>query len=126
MESAKTYAVQDQKAISETLDGETIIINLETGSYYSMNADGTAVWNAIKKRELIDGSSEKSIRDFISFLEREDLVAETESTPDAVLADLNSAQNPHIEKYTDMQEMLLADPIHDVDQAGWPHMKKED
>jgi hypothetical protein len=28
-----------------------------------------------------------------------------------------------LERYTDMQELLLLDPIHDVDESGWPHRK---
>jgi hypothetical protein len=28
---------------------------------------------------------------------------------------------PVLDKYTDMQELLLLDPIHEVDDAGWPH-----
>jgi hypothetical protein len=27
---------------------------------------------------------------------------------------------PLLHKYSDMQELLLLDPIHDVDEAGWP------
>jgi hypothetical protein len=30
---------------------------------------------------------------------------------------------PTIQRYEDMQAMLLADPIHDVDQSGWPTLK---
>ena len=37
MPEAKTYSINASRAISENLDGETIIINLETGSYYSLN-----------------------------------------------------------------------------------------
>jgi hypothetical protein len=32
---------------------------------------------------------------------------------------------PCLHKYTDMQELLLIDPIHDVDDYGWPIIKKE-
>ena len=28
-----------------------------------------------------------------------------------------------MEKYDDMQELLLLDPIHEVDEAGWPVKK---
>ena len=28
---------------------------------------------------------------------------------------------PILQKYTDMQDLLLLDPIHEVDEAGWPH-----
>jgi len=27
---------------------------------------------------------------------------------------------PTFEKFTDMQELILLDPIHEVDQSGWP------
>jgi hypothetical protein len=27
------------------------------------------------------------------------------------------------EKYTDMESLLLADPIHEVDEQGWPKLK---
>jgi hypothetical protein len=30
---------------------------------------------------------------------------------------------PTLNTYTDLQDFLLADPLHDVDeQAGWPHV----
>jgi hypothetical protein len=28
-----------------------------------------------------------------------------------------------LQKFTDMQELLLLDPIHEVDERGWPHRK---
>ena len=27
---------------------------------------------------------------------------------------------PTLEKYTDMQDLVLIDPVHQVDEAGWP------
>ncbi len=32
---------------------------------------------------------------------------------------------PIIEKYTDLEELLLLDPIHEVDESGWPKQKSE-
>jgi hypothetical protein len=31
-----------------------------------------------------------------------------------------------LNKYTDMQDLLLLDPIHEVDAAGWPSTKVEE
>jgi hypothetical protein len=121
--NTKSYMINSQKAISETLEGETIIINLETGTYYSMNPAGTALWNAIAAGRAIP-TNDPVISNFLSILETDGLISEAETTGDS--ADASEFANPHIETYTDMQEMLLADPIHDVDQAGWPNMKKED
>ena len=32
-------------------------------------------------------------------------------------------QRPVLRKFTDMQELLILDPIHEVDEAGWPNKK---
>ena len=33
-------------------------------------------------------------------------------------------QSPEIQKFTDMEDLLLIDPIHEVDEeAGWPNIK---
>ena len=33
---------------------------------------------------------------------------------------------PALHVYTDMQEFMLVDPLHDVDEvAGWPHAKTD-
>ena len=122
MVTTKTYRIDRNKAISETLDGETIIINLETGTYYSMNASGTTVWDALGK-ELPINVTESFVTDFLVFLERENLIANLSESESELSACFTANEKPVIEKYSDMQEMLLADPIHDVDTAGWPKMK---
>lgn len=124
MDTAETYEVQTHKAISETLDNETIIINLETGTYYSLNTDGSALWNAIVEKKLISIQN-STIASFISKLLTDGLIQKSQD-PATLEADTSLFQNPSVETYTDMQEMLLADPIHDVDQAGWPILKKEE
>ena len=30
---------------------------------------------------------------------------------------------PVLQKHTDMQDLLLLDPIHEVDETGWPSLK---
>jgi len=50
MDRDATYRIKGPEVIAETIDGETIIINLEDGNYYSLNAAGGEVWN------LIDGA----------------------------------------------------------------------
>ena len=34
-----------------------------------------------------------------------------------------SFQVPVLEKFSDMEELLLLDPIHEVEESGWPHKK---
>jgi hypothetical protein len=33
--------------------------------------------------------------------------------------------DPKLEKYTDMEDLLLLDPIHDVQEVGWPQTSGE-
>ncbi len=63
----------------------------------------------------------------------EKLVIEQLGEPDMLLASAPLANTlteramfnpPLLEKYTDMQDLLLIDPIHEVnDEHGWPKMK---
>ena len=36
-------------------------------------------------------------------------------------AGAGSGALPRLRKYTDMQDLLLLDPIHEIDQSGWPN-----
>ncbi len=136
-----TYKINESRAMSETLDDETIIINLENGNYYTMNKTGSIIWNKIHEkyslRQIIEfftnnysesnDKIEKSVLGLIEFLKNENLILDSnESESVKPEYDENSKKKfikPSIERYDDMQEMLLADPIHDVQEEGWPMIK---
>ncbi len=147
---SKTYSVNRQQVVHDTIDGEVVSINLESGNYYSMNDLAAEIWNWIHAEgmhskivrrlyEQYDGNPSEmadSLERFIQQLLEEGLIREIEAKntelamPSAVKArpSLSSAQKkpfvaPKLEKYTDMQEFLLVDPIHEVDEEGWPHKK---
>ena len=39
--------VTNPQAMHETIDGETIVIDLATGTYYSLRGSGPTIWNAV-------------------------------------------------------------------------------
>jgi hypothetical protein len=46
-----------------------------------------------------------------------------EEEPGASLAKYDgSFEPPKFTKFNDMQNLLLSDPIHDVDATGWPNL----
>ena len=47
MDLNNRFRVNSLKVTHETLDGEVVIINLDTGSYYSTNSAGATIWNLI-------------------------------------------------------------------------------
>ena len=131
---------------SEIIDGEAMIINLENGRYYSLDGAGMVIWQeilngssatAIKRtcadRYDADGASiDQAVDALVAELESEQLVtcasadipspAETSSKPGQ---DKTPFKPPKLNIYTDMEELLLLDPIHDIDTQGWPNINTE-
>jgi hypothetical protein len=128
----------------ETIEGEVILIDLTTGSYYSLRDAGAEVWNAIEKGADEDGIGDAVERRYegpraeirsavgrlLDELAAEGLIepADEDAGSDAASAappsDANGRtpfQVPVLEKHTDMQDLILLDPVHEVDPRGWPH-----
>jgi hypothetical protein len=131
------------QAIHETIDGETIIIDLATGTYYSLQGAASEIWNALGEGESDEGIIARltatyggdeteigsAVNGFLSELEAEGLIASSEGDGSGATARQLAATNgnvapfvpPKLEKYTDMQDIILLDPVHQVDDRGWPH-----
>jgi hypothetical protein len=124
--------------VHETIDGETILIHLGTGTYYSLVGVGSEVWQLLAAgttREALTAQGlerytgealevELGLAGFVDALLREELVTEADGAEaDAHLPEGQTAYAvPVLEAYTDMQEFMLVDPLHEVDEvAGWPH-----
>ena len=124
--------------IHESFDNETVIVNLRIGVYFSLNEAGLPLWEQIRagttEKQLSDfwqkthgvGEIEAQavIRAFLEELYGEQLVAiETPPPAGPVEPLLVTTPRPVLQKFTDLQDLLLLDPIHDVDERGWPHAK---
>jgi hypothetical protein len=131
--------------VAEVIDGEAVIMNLATGHYFSTQNVGSFIWRGVERgasRPAIvaavsahygidPDTASAAVGSFLDELIRKDLVIET---PDGAVTidDISGAperqpfEAPVLNTYTDMEELLLLDPIHDVDQAGWPMPKAPD
>lgn len=120
--------------IQETIEGEVIIVHLVSGSYYSLLGSGVALWNGLlagsgtdELGALFDPPGDPTvISAFVDELLREQLlVPAADPAPEvdparlAVIAGTAFSQ-PVLQKFSDMQELLLVDPIHEVKAEGWP------
>jgi hypothetical protein len=84
-----TMIVQSGKALSSVIDGEAVLIGVETGRYYGLDQVGTAIWNRIEQpcsfdalcaslAEEFDGDPaliEDETRVFLTQLAERDLVS---------------------------------------------------
>ena len=140
------------KVADELIDGEVLVINLDTGDYFSLVKVGAEVWQGItqnlSKHNLVEQigqrydvqqeTIEKSIDAFLEELADEELIVLEQidvngknTASSQKISDIGEIHQkrkfepPTLEKYTDMADLLLMDPIHDVDENGWPNRKSD-
>ena len=141
------YTIKGPQVIHETVDGEAVIVNLETGTYYMLKDIGERIWAAIARgasmRDILteirassqgtDGHLEDTVSAFLDELVREGLIAPSDehgekssSAGSLTPAAGNGAPftAPVLHKFQDMKELILLDPVHQVhEDLGWPHPK---
>jgi hypothetical protein len=149
MDKSMCFKINSPKVIHETIDGETVIVNLDSGNYYSLDTVGADVWDCMGKNftvhRIIDTIAsrytgereniEMAIHQLIDEIQQENLIVINESQESASGALVDPGDEtepikersifatPVLNKYSDMQDLLLLDPIHDVDETGWPTSK---
>ena len=148
---SSNFQINQSNIVHQTIEGEVVIINLNTGDYYSLVNIGVRIWNLLEKATTLECivntlnneflsngvNIEEIINQFINELKKESLVVslEIESDEQSSLESKNSDdaksdklpfEKPTLQKFTDMQELLLIDPIHEVDEMGWPRTKPKE
>ena len=134
------YLIDSTKAIYDIIDGEIVIIHLESGNYYHLEGSGALAWKLLAREaptsqmesyfsahySLRPEEAAKQLSAFLGRLVEENLVIQQPAgKPPVELADPtdNAEQSyapPTIDVFTDMQDFLLVDPIHEVDEHGLP------
>lgn len=144
MEKCQHYRINAPLVTSEVIDGEVVIIHLDSGNYYSTQGVGERIWSLLLAGVATDGIADDLVRRFScdeATAERAverlvgELVAEGLVVPGAAegpasatgpgrVAEAAAAATefaePLLTKYTDMQNLLMVDPIHEVTDEGWP------
>ena len=137
------FRINTPTVTHETIDGEAVIINLESGNYYSLIESGSLIWALLEKgasasevqnlvQQAYQGNAtdiDRSVQELLVQLQQENLIVPVDEATAVDLTEVLPAQNsdekpsfsaPALNKFSDMKELLLLDPIHDVDDAGWP------
>ena len=139
------FRVNTPTVTHETIDGEAVIINLDSGNYYSLVEVGSFIWGLVEKGasagevqnlvlQTYEGNAtdvDRGVQELLAQLQQENLIVPIDTagaldvTQNQELPSNNNHEKPSfnpplLHKYSDMQELLLLDPIHDVDDAGWP------
>ena len=62
--TAETMIARSDTALSTEVDGEAVLIGIETGRYYGLDAIGTAIWKGIEQPCRLDALCARLIEDF--------------------------------------------------------------
>jgi len=144
MSSPSRFKLNQPFVVSELIDGEAVIMNLKSGNYYSARHTGALLWAWLERGMPLDGMAgglagiyggeapayASDVHAFFDSLVEQGLVTPADACVDAgpAPAEPDAAapkayRPPVLEVYADMQDLLLLDPIHDIDEVGWPVAK---
>ena len=137
----RRYRANTPRFVDETVDGEALIMDMVTGSYYTCRDSSTIAWEALKAgvatsdvAALISnayrvelGNVERDVERFVDDLLGDEMLVPLDgSAAPAPPATTNGSvigeyQPLRFDRYTDLADLILLDPVHDVSDAGWPH-----
>jgi hypothetical protein len=133
------YRSNTPRFVDDTVDGEALIMDMVTGNYYSCVGASAVAWNALKRGASVGDTADvlasiyrkpvaeiaPDVERFVHDLVAEELLVETEGAttgddePPAPVPPQPYAPL-ELERFTDLADLILLDPVHDVSEAGWP------
>jgi hypothetical protein len=137
------FRINAPQVVSETIDGEAVVVNLATGTYYSITGDSILLWDAIvsganveeiaaavsRVTESTAEDASAAVAGFCQSLAAQSLICEREDDPVppvevALTGGGAGLLAPSFDTYSDMQDLVLLDPVHEVDDRGWPNVQQ--
>jgi len=179
MQDDKVFFVRPDDIVHDTIEGETVVIDLRSGVYYRCESAAARAWNILLGRatedELVNrlqadyaGPREaiaEQVHGFLIALYRDGIIRH-EAAPDGTADGTGAAARPNagetprqtpsepfnglpidrfdhlrpmvggpadgklpfdgmtLNRFDDLDELLMIDPVHEVEDAGWPHRQQ--
>ncbi len=124
---------------SKVFEDEVVVLEMKTGTYFSLRGSGVEVWKLIEESasaariaEALEARYDapgpeiaSAVESLVDELTEGGLIVSDRSIePGGTISQVTEKapfSAPEVERFTDMQDLLLLDPIHEVDDSGWPH-----
>lgn len=142
------FRINEPSVIYQTFDREVVAVHLNTGSYHTLpgiageaflllGSTGASTQNvAVELATRYDAPAEVIERDLAIFagqLLQQSMIVEIDGSPASPSASPMVAGGvarapyiaPQLESFSDLEGLVLIDPVHDVAVAGWPHTAPE-
>ena len=139
------YHINHSAVASEVVNGEAIMMHHPSGDYFSTEGVGAVIWRWIGEARSHDqmlralqtsfpgsGGIATALEAFLTDLSKHDLIRQAllgdDEAPGVPLPQATELAGefapPTLNVYTDMRDVLLLDPIHEVNEiSGWPVQK---
>lgn len=138
------FGVRSPDVVHETIDGETVIVDMTFGTYYRLEGAAAVAWQSLAAgasaaalgahlRERFEAPStviESAVDAFLISLADYKLIAPRDGAPGTPGAGAPPGADPGtakrafpgmaVHRFTDFQELFFIDPVHEVDETGWP------
>ena len=140
------WVVRSDAISLERLDGETILINFDSGEYFSFEGPAAdvlwlvdagvaeAAWGQVLARHFPDfvfnEEVEAGIQAFLAELAEKGIIrpADGVASNDGSLPEdyeRSTWTTPRVTANDDLADLLLIDPIHDASDDGWPEQRPD-
>ncbi len=123
--------------VSRQFGNEVVLANYENGLYYSLVDIGADIWLGLRAGRTVDdlvaafsarhpssaGAIAAGVPGFVDQLLAEGIIARAVNGPERqhwAPMDAEAFSPPALERFDDLRDLLLLDPVHDVGEAGWP------
>lgn len=138
MASSEQYDVASADIVSESFDGDFVVLDLSCGKYFSFSDSANVIWDAVSAgvapADLIhktSGTTSAELEAFVGKLVGYGLITERKPgypiVAAAAYADRLAAttEKPDVTVFDDLADLFMADPIHDVEEPiGWPAVRQ--
>ena len=142
------YRSNAPRFVDETIDGEALVMDMVKGSYYSCVGSSAFAWIAlaggvptselvamlVERYGVAEVDAARDVLAFVTNLLAEEMLVEATQPVDAppTCVPTSTALVPQaaysalvIERFNDLADLILLDPVHDVTEAGWPRNAAE-
>lgn len=135
------YRLAEPNAAHEDFDGESVMLDLETGKYFSLSRSASFIVETILGGASLDETIARcagaehlgraAVTGLLQLLVAYRLIEQSKTSPAGSglekAASVPVDEPPVVEVFDDLADLIMADPIHEVDEErGWPIRKAND
>jgi len=138
VELSGQYALASADIVSESFDGDYVVLDLNCGKYFSFSDSANVIWDALTSgvapKDLLgpavaisSGELDSFVQELVGYglIASQRQVTSNGHVPQYLDRLANTTEKPSVLIFDDLADLFKADPIHDVEEpVGWPAIRQ--